>query len=93
MSSLTKWSDQIGGFIAQSDRLADKFPRLSLAIHSKIPSGLDVCVGSAELGFTMSFNLDELELPQWVNSDFLRTVIEESGERKNVQVGFNFNLV
>ncbi|CAD7093758.1 unnamed protein product [Hermetia illucens] len=86
MSSLTKWSDQISGFVAQSDRRADKFPRLSLAIHPKIPSGLDVCVGSAELGFTMSFNLDELELPQWVNSDFLRTVIEESGKGKNVQI-------
>ncbi|CAD7093762.1 unnamed protein product [Hermetia illucens] len=34
----------------------------------------------------MSFNKDELEPPQWVNSDFLRKVIEESGKGKNVQI-------
>ncbi|CAD7093761.1 unnamed protein product [Hermetia illucens] len=34
----------------------------------------------------MSFNKDELELPKWVDSDFLRTVIEEGGKGKNVQI-------
>ncbi|CAD7093764.1 unnamed protein product [Hermetia illucens] len=34
----------------------------------------------------MSVNADELEVPQWVDSDFLRMVIEESGKGKNVEV-------
>ncbi|CAD7093760.1 unnamed protein product [Hermetia illucens] len=34
----------------------------------------------------MSFNKDELDPPKWVNSDFLRRVIEDSGKGKNVQI-------
>lgn len=34
----------------------------------------------------MSFNADELEAPEWVNSNFLKEVLEYNGDLKNVTV-------
>ncbi|CAD7093744.1 unnamed protein product [Hermetia illucens] len=34
----------------------------------------------------MSFNADELEAPEWVNSDFLKKVLEYNGDLKNVAI-------
>lgn len=34
----------------------------------------------------MSYNTDELEAPQWVNSNFLKEVLEYNGDLKNVTV-------
>lgn len=34
----------------------------------------------------MSFNSDELQAPEWVNSDFLKKILEYNGDLENVTV-------
>lgn len=43
----------------------------------------------------MSYNKDELEAPEWINSNFLKEVLEYNGDLKNVMVKklFSYNII